>query len=114
MAMIVDDNGHVLLQQRPPTGIWGGLWSLPEFGSTVKLGEHLRSKVGATAVIETWPEVAHGFTHFQLAITPVKVTLSARISGIADDRAERWVNPSTLPDVGLAAPVSKLLSQLAE
>ena len=95
-------------------GIWGSLWSLPEFGTTLALDAHLQSQQGISADVETWPPMAHGFTHFQLAITPVKINVSAPIARIADDRDERWVDPATLPAMGLAAPVSKLLRQLAE
>jgi A/G-specific adenine glycosylase len=31
MLLAVDSDGQVLLQRRPPQGIWGGLWTPPEF-----------------------------------------------------------------------------------
>jgi len=30
MLILTNDRSEVLLEQRPPSGIWGGLWSLPE------------------------------------------------------------------------------------
>lgn len=114
MAIFVDVDGCVLLRQRPAAGIWGGLWSFPEFSSEAALRAYLGSQAGSTAHFETWPLLEHGFTHFQLAITPVKINADGIDMRIDEGRQERWVDPQAMPAMGLAAPVARLLARLAE
>ncbi|NNF51369.1 MAG: A/G-specific adenine glycosylase [Gammaproteobacteria bacterium] len=114
MAIFLDGDGKVLLHKRPPSGIWGGLWSLPEFSTAADLREHLETSGIVDPQMETWPVMAHGFTHYQLAITPTVVRLQTLSDKIADDRAVRWIDPSAPPAMGLAAPVSKLLDQMVQ
>ncbi len=114
MALLEDAEGRVLLEQRPAAGVWGGLWSLPQHDSEAALREWLSANGNNPADIETWPVLQHGFTHFQLDITPIRVKLVRAASGAGEGDRQRWVDPAELPELGIAAPVGKLLSQLEE
>ena len=115
MLMLCNDDHEVLLEQRPPAGIWGGLWSFPEFpaadGVTAGCRESLGIKVGET---EAWPVVRHTFSHFHLDITPVYARLGEYQSTVMEDLGRLWYNTTENDERGLAAPVEKLLQRLSE
>lgn len=114
MAIFVDDAERVFLRQRPGAGIWGGLWGFPEFENEALLLEKVQDCGGSKADINIWPPITHGFSHFQLKITPVRVRLPAEACRIMDEADGRWIDPIALPKLGLAAPVTRLLQKLAE
>ena len=115
MLMLCNDEGEVLLEQRPPAGVWGGLWSFPEFpaadGVTVGCCKSLGIKVRET---ETWPVVRHTFSHFHLDITPVYARPGEYQSTVMEDPGRLWYNTAGNEERGLAAPVEKLLQRLSE
>lgn len=71
MVMYVHDDA-VLLQQRDSSGLWGGLWGLPELANEEALATWLRAH--HTKLSERWPTLRHTFSHFHLDIQPVIVT----------------------------------------
>lgn len=113
MLMIQDGKGHVLLQQRPPAGIWGGLWGFPECDVDSDACAFSREGLGMDIVLEaTWPSVPHTFSHFHLAITPQPARVIGSSGQAKENNATVWFNLNA-PDVrGLAAPVKRLLQQL--
>ena len=112
MMLATSDRGEVLLQRRPPTGIWGGLWGFPEFAEMEELHCYARS-IGKyrAADVEQWQVVEHGFTHYSLRIIPVRIALQ-QLHGnqIMEDNALYW-SEGDLPG-GCAAPVKRLLDKL--
>ena len=103
MHIVMNDDGHVLLQKRPPTGIWASLWSLPEGELSLP---HLRLNEGSR-----WPEIRHTFSHFHLDITPIQYRSKGDYSLMEPDQW-LWYNLNQPAEVGLAAPVTKLLAKL--
>lgn len=71
-TMLILQNGkEILLEKRPPSGIWGGLWSLPEIESTEIASEVALNRFGLEVEAQEPLEIMHhAFTHFKLAITP--------------------------------------------
>jgi A/G-specific adenine glycosylase len=121
--LVVVDQGEVLLEQRPGSGIWGGLLSLPEVGGYVPLDEgdialdsveatRLLSPFGVPTAIEPLALVTHGFTHFTLYIQPYRVSLKAR-KRIAAENNHVWLPIEKIADAPLPAPIKKLLKSLA-
>lgn len=138
--------GEILLERRPPTGIWGGLWCFPESAEWLRHApcrddaepDATNGKLNATAMTLTtpgadperltawlrqrgWealdtghalPPIQHGFTHFELAIEPHLLTVAPRSNSVLDPDDELWCDPLNLPELGLAAPVSRLLKAL--
>lgn len=106
-----DPRGRVLLQRRPPTGVWPGLWSLPE-AATPRAAQELAArlvKVDGTGPTRL-PEILHGFTHFHLRIQPLEWTGVRARAAVADTDGSQWSNRATLTRLGLPAPVRKLLA----
>ncbi|MEW5757488.1 MAG: A/G-specific adenine glycosylase [Pseudomonadota bacterium] len=114
MLIIRDDHGHVLLERRPPTGIWGGLWSLPEWPQDDPLEAWCARRYGLTVRQPTPGAVLrHTFSHFHLDIQPL--LLQSRSAGhrIMEPGDIVWYNTQQPDARGLAAPVERLLAQLA-
>ncbi|MDZ7748119.1 MAG: A/G-specific adenine glycosylase [Halofilum sp. (in: g-proteobacteria)] len=90
-------------------GIWGGLWSLPEFDSEADLRAWLAARTGAEEV-EALAPVDHGFTHFRLRIHPHRA-LVAHAETVADADAHDWYTPDSIPG-GIPAPIRRLADSL--
>lgn len=111
MPIWQDSSGRVLLQQRAASGIWGGLWSLPEVADEQELYAWLE-RFQARLCSEL-PSLRHTFSHFHLNIRPVLVAgeLTAQIN---DSAGMLWYAAGTATEkVGLPAPVKRLLDQLS-
>jgi A/G-specific adenine glycosylase len=113
MLLIVDD-GHVLLERRPPSGIWGGLWCPPECPPEVDVEPYCRRELGLEVTRpQAWSALRHTFTHFQLDIQPVRLRLTAALARLMDGDRYVWYNVESPDARGLAAPVARLLQGLA-
>ena len=123
-------DGALLLERRPPTGIWGGLWCFPECEAGADVEAVCRSRFGVRPASTTvLAPITHGFTHFRLDVQPILVEVDddhgAPVAGpdgprrhspgaaVADSGEFRWYPPGATTDVGLAAPVKRLIEQLA-
>ena len=167
-------DGALLLERRPPAGIWGGLWCFPECDPGADVEAVCRSRFGVRPAATTaLAPIAHGFTHFKLDVHPILVEVdgddgstaagpgeprrhssgaavadsdgsrryssgaaadgpgephrsspgatatgsdgsrSAPPSAVAESGELRWYPPGAIAGVGLAAPVKRLIEQLA-
>lgn len=133
MLLLCNEQQQVLLEKRPPTGIWGGLWSLPEMPLAESVSQWCESnyqlKVDAG---NERPVMRHTFSHYHLDITPCVIEVSSSINthGQSVMEAERrvWYKASQhdreqqaqkqqsqkQQSLGLATPVSYLLNRLNE
>ena len=104
--------GAVLLVQRPPSGIWGGLWCLPEFGDRDGAAKYAKRELASASRITPLPDIEHSFTHFDLVITPLVADCRAD-TGVAEPGA-LWYDLDKPARVGLPAPIKSLLGKLRE
>lgn len=113
MPLLANHEGAILLYRRPSSGLWGGLWSLPELDNLEQLDD-LAYQHGLRATdSQALDGLTHTFSHFQLAIEPWLV----RVDSLGPTVAEPdwlWYNLATPPRLGLAAPVKKLLKRAAD
>ncbi len=112
MLMIEGPQQQWLLEQRPASGIWGGLWSFPELTTEEAAEDYCFSRFGERCEVTPWPTLRHTFSHYHLDIQPVHVKLSKLPATIMEDDRLLWYNSPSAPAVGLAAPVKKLLGKL--
>lgn len=114
-VLVRNGEGRVLLERRPPAGLWGGLWGPPECATPVEVPDRLAQLgLAASGPAHTLAPVHHTFSHFRLRITPIVVDVApARAGAVADAAESRWVVPGADPGVGLAAPVARLLASCA-
>ena len=122
MLLIVHD-GQVLLEQRPASGIWGGLLSLPEVAGHILIDDEEHVEVDEEAVAravqpfgvaesqERLRTVTHGFTHYKLHIVPMLVALQQR-APLASDGSVLWLDIGKVGEAALPAPIKKLLVEL--
>jgi len=111
--LVISHEDQVLLEQRPDSGIWGGLLSLPEIEvSASELRFDAMSTVvapfGEATSCERLQQFSHVFTHFKLHVQPYQVRLAKRILGVEQGR-HVWYPTAKLVDAPLPAPVKKLL-----
>ncbi len=113
MPVLLNGRGEVLLEKRPPSGIWGGLWSLPECSDEADF-EQWCDRLGAeVSSVETLEPFRHTFSHYHLMIQPHILGLDGVTARVEDEGASVWHPLSTLEQLGLPAPVRGILKQLA-
>ncbi len=114
MLLLVGTDDSVYLQRRVSSGIWGGLWSFPEFDSQ----QSLQDWCDAAGVpcekgdIQYWSPVRHSFSHFHLDITPCCVRVKNPAFSVMEAGQSLWYNVHRPQKLGLAAPVQRLLTAL--
>ncbi|RQR77945.1 A/G-specific adenine glycosylase [Burkholderia sp. Bp9012] len=111
--LVLRDGDAVLLERRPPAGIWGGLWCLPQADGDVALAELARGFGGGGPV--PLAPFTHTFTHFRLEIEPrlSDVANGGRPRTHVQDAETAWVPLAGLDAYGVPAPVRKLLDALS-
>ena len=115
LLVLRDRRDRVLLQRRPPQGVWPGLWSLPEADSeraARELAPRLADLDGSVAA--ALPEIRHGFTHFTLRADPLEWRGVRAAPIVADGLAIRWCSRAEMADIGIPAPIRKVLTACPE
>lgn len=116
VLLLNNDAGEILLQRRPPTGIWGGLWSLPELPPETAADEHaidewcarsLGLRLGARQAL---PPLRHEFTHFTLTLSPLQA-LAEALPGVMEEADRVWYNGALSGAYGMAAPIRRLIER---
>jgi A/G-specific adenine glycosylase len=114
VVLVRDAHGALLLETRPPSGIWGGLMSLPEFeadADDARLLAAIAARYSLDVVLQDrLPELRHEFSHYSLIMHP-RVALLRGAAGVAGGAA-RMVPPEAFEHVALPAPVRRLVRQL--
>lgn len=117
--LIIQHQQKIWLEQRPPLGLWGGLYCFLQFSNDVELADWLvrqqliTDNQSISALIEQWPTFRHTFSHFQLDITPCYLTLN-KLPRHCRQSSGIWYDLTAPATIGLAAPVEKLLAQLQQ
>ncbi|MCL1633069.1 A/G-specific adenine glycosylase [Luteimonas sp. SX5] len=111
LLLLAEDAGQrVLLQKRPPTGIWASLWSLPEAAdhetARAWFASHLQ---GDYDHAEALAPIAHAFTHYHVQLQPLRWRGLGLSAAVRDNDDLRWVARDELVSLGIPAPVRKLL-----
>jgi len=109
--LLMHDN-DILLEKRPGSGIWGGLWCPPQLeDGQVVVADYLQSNgIKVSERIEL-AEFTHTFTHFKLHITPVLLRV-ARKSQRVQQPGSVWLDVGEALQAAIPAPVRKLLRSL--
>jgi A/G-specific adenine glycosylase len=114
MLIVRDDSGRVLLERRPPVGVWARLWSLPETADAASAPFVLKERYGVHALEPlALGAFVHSFSHYHLRVAPLLIA-AARENRIGDDGERGWFSREDLAALGLPAPVRKLLQTTFE
>lgn len=125
MLIFRDKHGQILLERRPESGIWGGLWSLPEapidtmptasdeLEQTLDqcLDGYLARMRPAEHSQQALAQFRHTFSHYHLDIQPLLIQLDRAAGGIGEAN-QQWLSIHQTQQLGLAAPVVKILTNL--
>lgn len=107
--LLLQRGGSVWLQQRPDTGVWAGLWVPPLFESTLQLEETVAAWPGRG---EWQPSIKHALTHFDWALHPLHWQWPARGRAELPLTEGRWYLLPAALQLGLPAPVRRLVETL--
>jgi len=104
-------NNELLLEKRPGSGIWGGMWCPPQLDDAAMVADYLRQRgiVAAGQIVLTG--FTHTFTHFRLHITPLLLPL-ARKPLQCQQAGNIWLDLDEVGSAAIPAPVRSLLPQL--
>ena len=107
-----DDNGSIMLEKRPPSGIWGGLWSLPEAELGEKVAQVCLQRWGLQVLDdEDYGAFRHTFSHYHLDITPCRVRVQQIGAQVKDQSEIIWCPSEDAIKRALAAPVARIIGQ---
>lgn len=113
MPILEHPKGGILLQKRPPTGIWGGLYSLPEFDFSLDketLAAHIKNELGLRILdFHALKPFTHTFSHYKLEINPLRCQVNDLQLSIQEDNRYAWCTNDKLLQLGLPAPIKKIL-----
>ncbi len=109
--LIMQQDNEIWLEKRPAKGIWGGLYSFPQFETEDALHEWLAQQHVRHTPLQQLIAFRHTFSHFHLDIVPVATSITDR-TAIRDGSDGIWYNSQNPPAIGLAAPVENLLKQI--
>lgn len=115
-VLLLHDGQRWLFERRPPTGLWGGLLSLPEVATPERL-DHAVQQLGHTvmpaapAAITALPCLQHRFTHFQLTLHPwiIRTRPLPRLAEPSTDQIYHWLTRHELADAALPAPIRRIM-----
>jgi A/G-specific adenine glycosylase len=115
MLLIRDAAGRILLEKRPQTGIWAGLWSLPEAAVESHAHAACHQLIGVQPQqMHTLEQRVHTFSHFHLHIQPMLLHITKPAHRVMDSERLLWYKLDQLNSLGIAAPVMRLLKEIEE
>ncbi len=110
-ALLWLERGDTLwLTQRPDSGVWAALWSLPEFDSA----EALQALAARWPGQGEWlPTIEHTLTHFDWTLQPLRHSLPAQAGRAIEASLPpgRWFTREAALAMGIPAPVRRLLER---
>lgn len=109
--MLRDRQQRILLEKRPPTGIWGGLWSLPEFENETQLQEWALRRNLHLQIALTLPGQRHTFSHYHLDYMPIVAHTDNPNNYVMEANSAVWYKPADIHSLGLPTPIRRLLHQ---
>ena len=109
--LVLQDGGRVLLETRPPTGIWGGLLSLPELPAGADAQQWAGQRFACSVIaVSPAPTIEHAFSHFRLRIIPL--LLDVKPGSAAMEPGWQWLDLAKIEGAALPAPIRRILDEI--
>ncbi|MDP3513778.1 MAG: A/G-specific adenine glycosylase [Sulfuritalea sp.] len=109
--LVLQDGARVLLEARPPNGIWGGLLSLPELPQGADAETWAEQRFGCRVIaVSPAPTLVHGFSHFRLHIAPLLLRVKPLHSAMEPGR--QWLDLAATEGAALPAPIRTILADV--
>jgi A/G-specific adenine glycosylase len=109
--LLQNNRQQVLLEKRPPTGIWGGLWSLPEFANEAAVLDWCIANKQRILDKHFGAQQRHTFSHYHLDYTPLLIETGDPGDFVMEADRAAWHNSQQIKQLGLATPIKHLLQQ---
>lgn len=111
--IVLRGDGAVLLEQRPPTGLWGGLWTFPQFEDAASALQWLHTRIAQNVDVDrALAPYRHAFTHFDLTLQPWLVRASRLAASVGDTAGLIWYDRARPAEIGLTKPAVELMRKL--
>lgn len=111
MLILQNSKGEILLEKRPPVGIWGGLWSFPECEIDINVTRWCQTSFDVKVLNTTELQVLHHkFSHFNLEISPLLIKVKQSHKKLFDYSQQHWYDARHDLPGGICSPVMKLLN----
>uniref|UniRef100_UPI002FDDD92F NUDIX domain-containing protein n=3 Tax=Moraxellaceae TaxID=468 RepID=UPI002FDDD92F len=108
-VLILQCGDQWLWQQRPNTGLWGGLWCLPIIEEVHEL-DILKQSLGLKQFIQK-VEISHSFTHFTWQLEGLVFVIDADLQEhLAIELNGIWLEPTAAVQAGIPTAMKKLIS----
>ena len=104
-------SNKVLLERRPPSGIWGGMWGLPEFPTRAHAEQWCREHLSGAAAPQRGTRLRHAFSHFDYEMHPLLVHCMGKSEELRDDDRFRWYDARMPARVGVPKPIATLIAR---
>jgi A/G-specific adenine glycosylase len=109
--LLHNNQQQVMLEKRPPTGIWGGLWSLPEFANEDDALNWCMTNNLQIRDKHFGNKQRHTFSHYHLDYTPLFIETNSAMDFVHETDRVTWHNTQHIKQLGLATPIKHLLQQ---
>ena len=110
-VILARDDGLLWLERRPPSGVWGGLWTFPQFDDVTAAIEWIGESYAQRIEL---PAYLHAFTHFDLTLHPMLIRSVPMAAKVADSDRHLWYDPARPAKIGLAKPAVDLIRVVGE
>jgi A/G-specific adenine glycosylase len=111
-VLLAQRGTNVLLERRPPTGIWGGLWGLPEFPTREHAEQWCHEHLSRPSAAQVDAPLNHAFSHFDYELRPLLVQCAGKSPGLRDNDRYRWYDVAAPAAVGVPKPIATLLGRI--
>ena len=112
VMLILRRGDEIMLEKRPPSGIWGGLWSFPEVETNGDVVTQVSIKLGMEVEAEkALATLSHAFTHFKLHIQPQPLRV-VKMQSKTQEPGQVWLSIDDAIGAAIPTPVRKLLLNL--
>ncbi|MGR0278210.1 A/G-specific adenine glycosylase [Marinomonas dokdonensis] len=113
LLVVCNQAQQLLLEKRPQTGIWGGLWSLPELAEDESIVMHAEQRfLTQVQNVTALSSFRHTFSHYHLDISPSRVDIG-KIEGVMESNKYQWFSLEGALEMGIPAPVRSILLEVA-
>ncbi len=113
LLILRNGNDEILLEKRPSHGIWGGLWSFPECTDLEELPFFCKTRFNCKLnEFEELKAFKHIFSHFELTIKPVIISVKLEPNSVMESQPQVWYNTEEALPGGIPKPVAKIMQQL--
>jgi A/G-specific adenine glycosylase len=109
--LLLMHGNDILLEKRPGSGIWGGLWCPPQFDDEDTARDWFARNGMEARGGERLETFTHTFTHFRLHITPLKIQLASNPLRV-EQAGSLWLDVQEALGGAIPTPVRAILKQL--